>query len=158
MLNQETLEAIQGNTNFEDKELLKELAVLFNDRPEAVHFLKLYGDYCEIMDDIVDEEKVLLNIDRAGQLRMEISGTPYFQKHQYILWIVERLIHSTYFDSAKWEHATEEWKRRDAKCLSHCAYNMLFAVIIIEFGYDKLRELSLRFREHAHSRHLHDTI
>ena len=157
-LNEETLTAIAKNDNFKDKELLKELAILFEGRPDVLHFLYLYGEYCECMDDLVDEGNSPERVDKSGQLRMELGQTTYWLKHSHYLWLVERLIHNTYFDTVKWEGAEEEWKRRDAKALSHCAYNMLFSVILLEFGYDKLRELSERFRTHAHERHLHDTV
>ncbi len=158
MLNEETLKAIAENPNFEDKQLLTEITELFKDKPEAIQFLHLYGEYCEVMDDLVDEVVYTEMVDKAGQLRMQIGQCPYWQMHNKHLWVVEQLIHNTYFDSVKWEDSKEEWQRRDAKALSHCAYNMLFAVILLEFGADVLNKISLRFREHAHKRHLHDTV
>lgn len=149
---------IARNDNFEDKELLREIAELFVDKPDAAEFIHMYGTYCEVMDDLVDEEPSVDRIELSGRLRMQLSGCAYWQKHVAHLWLVERLIHNTYFDSVRWEKSDEEWKRRDAKVLSHAAYNMLFSVILLEFGYEKLAEISLRFREHAHLRHLNDTI
>jgi hypothetical protein len=58
----------------------------------------------------------------------------------------------------EWELSEIEWKRRDARALNHCAYNMLFAVIILECGDAALRKISVRFREHAHERHINDPI
>lgn len=158
ILTQQNIEAIANNDNFTDKELLRELCELFNHKPDACQFLHLYGEYCELMDDLVDEEKNVGSIEKAGRIRMDISLHPYWLKHCQQLAIVERLIHHQYFDMVEWEQSDEEWQRRDARALNHCAYNMLFAVILIEFGDDALKRFSLRFRNHAHSRHLMDMI
>lgn len=157
MLNEETLKIIANNDNFTDKKLLTDLTVMFHDRPEAMSFLELYGNYGEMIDDLVDQDKPV-DIQKVDSLRLQLTQHPYWQKWNHCLFLVERLIHNTYFDSTKWEKSNAEWKRRDARCLSHCGYNMLFAVIIIEFGMDKLNEFSLRFREHAHLRHLNDPM
>lgn len=145
-----------NNPNFADKQLLRDIAELFFEKPEAISYLHLYGQHCEIVDDNVDEEKSVERIEEQARIASDIAAHPYWQKNYYALWCVERLIHNTYFDSVKWEKSEEEWKRRDAKALSHCGYNMLFAVILIEFGADTLKNISLRFREHAHLRHLND--
>lgn len=157
-LSQEVLEAIANNDNFKDKELLEEISFLFKDRPEASEYLYLYGQYCEVMDDLVDESVTPDMVDRAGLLRMQIDVCPYWVANRTLLWLTERIIHHTYFDAVQWERAKEEWKRRDARVLNHCAYNMLFTVILIEFGDETLRKISLRFREHAHKRHIDDKI
>lgn len=157
-LTQQNIEAIANNDNFSDKELLQDLCVLFEGKQDAIHFLHLYGEYCELMDDLVDEEKNVGSIEKAGRIRMEISSHPYWLLRREQLKVVECLIHNQYFDMVEWEQSDEEWKRRDARALNHCAYLMLFSVILIEFGYDTLKKLSLRFRNHAHSRHLEDAI
>lgn len=158
MLTQETLTVIANNKEFEDKALLIEITELFSEKPEACQFIKLYGEYIELIDDLVDEIVSPMMVEKQTRLGALISSHPYWDKNKAILYLVERLIHNAYFDSVKWEDAQEEWKRRDSKCLSHSGYNMLFAVILIEFGEDKLTELSLRFREHAHKKHLKDDI
>lgn len=148
----------EKNEHFQDKELLLELSQLFLEKSEAVQFLHLYGTHCELIDDLVDEKTTPELVDKLGQLRMDIDACPFWNKHKTYLFLVERLIHNTYFDSVKWEKSEDEWKRRDAKALSHVAYNMLFAVIIIEFGYETLEKYSIRFREHAHKRHINDPV
>lgn len=157
-LTQQNIQAIANNDNFKDKELLEDLCELFTGKPDACQFIHLYGEYCELMDDLVDEPKDIQTIERAGRLRMDISAHPYWIKYHGQLAIVERLIHHQYFDMVEWEHSDEEWKRRDARALNHCAYNMLFAVILLEFGDETLKKFSLRFRNHAHERHLQDAI
>lgn len=158
ILTQENIDAIANNPSFKDKELLTDLCTLFEGKQEAIQFIHLYGEYCEIMDDLVDESKSVELIEKAGRLRMDISSHPYWLKWHGQLAIVERLIHHQYFDMVVWESAEEEWKRRDARALNHCAYNMLFSVILIEFGDETLKKFSLRFRNHAHERHLNDKI
>jgi G:T-mismatch repair DNA endonuclease (very short patch repair protein) len=158
MLSQETLNVINQNDNFKDKQLLIELTELLSTRPEAVEFLHLYGNYGELVDDLVDEPGNPKIVEEADKLSIQISQCAYWQKHQQHLWVVRWLVHNTYFDTVKWESASEEWKRRDAKALSHCGYMMLFAVILLEFGIDTLNKFSLRFREHAHLKHINDLI
>lgn len=158
MLTQQNIKAIANNENFKDKELLKELCELFHGKNDAIQFVHMYGEYCEIVDDLVDKPKDIGLLEKAGRVRMDISNHPYWLLRHQQLAIVERLIHHQYYDMVQWESAEEEWKRRDARALNHCAYNMLFAVILLEFGDEALKKLSLRFRTHAHERHLQDAI
>lgn len=158
MLTSETLSAIAKNDNFQDKQLLTDLTELLVTRIEAAEFLQLYGEYGEAVDDLVDEVVLPELVEKVDRLRIKIEQCPYWQRNFIPLHVVGQLVHNTYFDSVKWESAKDEWKRRDAKCLSHCGYMMLFAVILLEFGLEKLTEFSLRFREHAHKRHLNDPI
>lgn len=152
MLEQPILEAIANNPNFKDKSILTEICEMFVGKPEICKFLKLYGDHCELIDDFVDEQQSPDMVNKLGQLRMEIDCCEYWITHRNYLWVVERLIHNTYFDSVQWEKSNSEWKRQDARSMSHAAYNMLFAVILLEYGYEALEKISLRFREHAHLR------
>lgn len=158
MLNEETLKNIANNPNFADKALLTELTELFKDKPEAYEFLYLYGEYGELIDDLVDEPVHPEMVEKAARFANQINNCYYWNTHKQYLWVVERLVHNSYFDSVKWENAPDLWKRVDAKCLSHSGYLMLFAVILVEFGEEKLTELSLRFREHAHLKHINDPI
>lgn len=155
-LSEEVLEKIANNSHFEDKVLLTELTELFVGHEDASEYLYLYGEYCEVMDDLVDEPGRSEDVDRAGLLKIKLGQSKYWLKYCHILSFIERFIHHTYFDMVQWERAEEEWKRRDARALNHCSYWMLFAVILIEFGDEVLRKYSLRFREHAHKRHLQD--
>lgn len=158
MLSQETLQNIAQNQNFVDKSLLLELTELLKDKAEASEFLFLYGQYGELMDDVVDEPQSIVTTERMADFANKVNNCAYWIKHRQYLWVIERLIHNAYFDTVRWEKADEEWKRRDAKAMSHCGYYMLFAVILIEFGIEKLNEISLRFRNHAHLKHINDPI
>lgn len=162
-LSPEILEQISKNDNFTDKELLEEISLLFSDKPEATEYLylygELYGELCEVMDDLADEvDRRTENVEKAGLLRCKLSTCKYWLQNWQHLWMVERLIHHQYTDVMKWEKSEVEWQRRDAKALSHCAYLMFYAVVQLEFGDEKLQELSLRFREHAHKKHINDPI
>ena len=151
------LEAIARNPNFEDKELLKEIAELFKDRPEAIQYLYLFGQLCEVADDMVDGDiTVREGVEKVGLLRQQLSVCPYWLSNWQHLWMTERLIHHQYMNMVQWERSSEEWKRRDARALSHCAYNMFFAVVMLEFGDDALAKIADRFRTHAHLLHLND--
>lgn len=156
MLSEQTIKQIANNGNFTDKKLLSDLTELFQDKSEACEYLHLYGQYIELVDDLVDEEPQVDRVQEATKYAALIGNCSYWNKWKGYLYLVERLIHNTYFDSVIWEKSNTDWKRKDAKCLSHVGYNMLFAVILIEFGEDKLREYSIRFREHAHLKHLND--
>lgn len=149
---------IPFNPHFASQEFWAELVNLFIDRPEAHEFVLHYGEYIENIDDLVDEPKDVERVKKVTEQAARLFNSPYWKKWGDKLYLLERITHLTYFDSVCWESADEEWKRWDAKCLSHCGYNMLFAIILIEFGEDKLRSISLRFREHAHLRHINDPI
>ena len=158
MLTQETLQAIAKNPNFQDKQLLSDLAVLFQEKPEALEFLNLYGNYGELIDDMVDDPGNSLTVQKADELSIKICECSYWQKHQQCLWCIRWIIHNQFFDSVKLESSSELWKRRDAKVLSHAGSMMLFAVILIEFVVEKLNEISVRFREHMYDKHKDDII
>jgi len=147
------------NPNFTDQALYEEYEAMF--RPEkyqeAWEFLKLSCEYYEMIDDDIDEEP---NDERKRKIQALagcVYNSPYWRKWGHMLYLVDRIIHCQYFDSVMWErHSNEDWKIRDGKALSHAAVNMVFAVIVLEFGQDVLDKFSLKFREHAHKNHLKD--
>lgn len=143
-------------TKFPPPELVEEIARILEGKPEAIAFVIHYGNYLEMVDDLVDEPKDVELIGRTISMASDLFSCNYWQKNCAQLWLVEKLTHRTCFDSVAWENAEEGWKRRDARCLSHAGYNMLFAVIQLEAGTEALRKISLRFREQAHLKHLHD--
>lgn len=138
--------------------LLEELKELFKDRPLAFSFLCFYLDYVHMVDDLVDEPKNTELIRQCSKQAAVVFNCDYWKQHSNALYLIDRITHNTYFDAVIWEHAEEEWKRRDARALNHCGYNMLFAVILIEFGEQKLQDVSLKFREYSHLKHLGDPI
>lgn len=131
---------------------------MFLNNQEAWEFLKVSCEYYEMIDDDMDEDFNEERKRKIASLAACTYNSSYWRKHGAMLYLVDRIIHCQYFDSAIWEHSEEEWQRRDAKALSHAGVNMVFAVILLEFGQDVLDKFSLKFREHAHLLHLGDKI
>ena len=131
-----------------------ELFELLKERKDALDFLKYYIDYCHMIDDLVDEDKNIELVRQTSKQAAIVFNCPYWKQWGANLYLVDRITHNTYFDSVVWEKSEEEWKRRDARALNHCAYNMLFAIILIEFGEAKLQEISGKYREFAHAKQL----
>jgi len=129
---------------------------MFVGHEEAFDFLKLSNAYFDVVDDLIDEPKDVELIKRCTALAGLFYNHTYWIKHRTTLWIVERLIRCQYLDSVKWEPSSEEWMKRDAKALSHSAVNLVFTVILIEFGQDVLDSFSAEFRENAHRLHIND--
>lgn len=146
------------NPNFLDQKLYEEYESMFKGHEEAWDFIKLSNAYFELIDDLVDEPKELGRIERLTALAGLFYNHSYWLRHRTTLWIVERLIRCQYLDSVKWEHSDEQWKREHAKILSHPSVNIVFTVILIEFGQHVLDNFSARFRENAHRLHLGDKI
>lgn len=146
------------NLKFINQELYEEYRAMFQGHEDAWEYLKLSCEYYEMVDDEMDEEHDPERIRKLASLAACVYNTNYWRKHGAMLYLVDRIIHCQYFDSAIWEHADEDWKKKDAKALSHAAVNMVFAVILLEFGQDTLDKFSLKFREHAHLLHLQDKL
>lgn len=125
------------------------IRVIFKDNLLAFNFLCKYIEYIHCIDDCDDEAKDLKRNAKLTRLAFEVFNHDYWTKWRQSLMIVERLIHNAYRDSVIWEQESI-WKRRDAKVLNQRGYDMLFAIILIEFGEDKLEEFSLQFREYSH--------
>jgi hypothetical protein len=141
-----------------EKSVLAEVELMFAERKEALAFLKNYVDYIHAVDDLVDEPKDTNAIRHCSTLAAVVFSSDYWVRNKNYLYIVDRLTHNTYFDAVIWEHSPEEWKRRDARALNHCGYNMLFAVVLIEFGEVVLQKFSIKFREYSHLKHINDKI
>lgn len=150
---------ITRSTNNADVDsVVLELDKLFLDRPKAREFLSLYDMYCNAIDDQIDEPKNDKLTRLISTLSAQIFNCDYWQQYNKALFLLERVIHNTYFDSTIWEKSEEQWKRVDARVMSHVALHMILAVIIIEYGEEIASKYSLRLREYAHERHKHDPI
>lgn len=136
----------------------EQIKVMFKDNPSAFSFVCKYIEYIHLIDDVVDEEKNTETVLRMTQKAFEVFNHDYWLKWRQSLLIVERLVHNVYRDSTNWENSPEEWKKRDAKVMNQRGYDVLFAVILIEFGEDKLNEFSLLFREYSHKNQNHHEI
>lgn len=123
---------------------------------DALKFLAGYAELVEIVDDIQDEEASADVRLRAGAMYTMVLSSNYYARNAAQLWVVDLLVNNQYADSVAWEKSSEPWKRRDAKVLSHAAHLMLYAVILLEVGYDFMREVSAELREDGHLKHLGD--
>lgn len=133
------------------EELQKKLQDLFKSRLVAFEFVCLYLDYCHMVDDLVDEGKNIDLVNKTIAMASRVFNTTYWKQHGHALILVDRIIHNKYFDCVKWEHSNEEWKQSHARVLNHCGYDMLFAVILLEFGEETLNAVSMEYREFAHT-------
>ena len=137
--------------------VLKRCFDLLVDNQEAYNFVIAYGEYVEIIDDMVDEEKNTELVAKFTSLATLLFSSNYWQKNGQQLILVEGLIHVMYFATVQWENAIEPWKRRDAKAMSHVGYYMLFAILLLETRDTKLvEEIALEFMECAHLHHFED--
>lgn len=134
----------------------KTLAEIKNGHPDAYEFLHLFGLYCSAIDDLVDEQKNNARVAQVTLLASQVHNCNFWKNHYQQLTIVERLIMNSYFDSVEWESAPEVWKRVTARVHAHDGMLMTFAVILIEFGDDKLKLVSRSWREQAYSMHKED--
>jgi len=132
------------------------LCELFEGRKDAGEFLQIWNNRVEYIDDVVDEPKEIERLNEFLRLTASMYNCNYWKQYGNILAMTDRLIHITYFDSVKWENSKEVWKRRDARCLSHCALDMVLAVMMIEFGEPLARQYSILLRENAHLPHAFD--
>lgn len=131
---------------------------LVKDRPEADEFLLLYAEYCALVDDLVDEPYSTDRTRKTILLAAKVFNCNYWRRYGDKLVIIDRLIQNMYFDSVVWEKAEEQWKRQHAKVYSHSAQLMVLSVILIEFGDDVMRQLSLEIKEYAYELHKKDSI
>jgi hypothetical protein len=131
-------------------QLEQDMCFMFREKPVAFDWLTKYLEYVQVVDDCVDEPKDSNSVRDLTKLASLVFNHNYWVQYRANLLLLERITHCTYFDAVIWEQANEEWKRRDARVLTHCGLNMLYAVILIEFGEDKLAEVSLKHREFAH--------
>jgi hypothetical protein len=133
-----------------------ELEQLFATKPEAWRFIQLFNEYCNLLDDQIDEVKDDERTRKISTLAARIFNCPFWQRWSQNLYFLERAINNCYFDSTRWEKAEEDWKRRTAQVLASCGIMMLFVVIMIEFGEDEANKWTLRMREFSYEKHKND--
>lgn len=142
----------------ETREAYKEILELIGHDEEACKFMDLYAQYIHLVDDVIDVEKKDPElILKAFNMSTLVFSTPFWLKYSQQLLVVDVLINNQYADSVEWESSGDKWKRRDARCLSHCGYNMFFAVVLLVAGREGLRKISAKFRQWSHIKHLNDS-
>jgi hypothetical protein len=142
----------------EHPSLVTYLEKVLKERPLAAEFIALYGTYCNLLDDEVDEQQDPERVRGIILASSTLYNCMYWKRWGSVLVLLEKIITNQYFDSVKWGKADEEWKRQHAKVYSHAALMMYFAVILIEYGDEELNKVSLLFREEAYNMHKKDQI
>ncbi len=138
-------------------DLYNRVAEILAHNLEAKNFALAYGEYIEVIDDMVDETVTPKMVDDSTFMASKLFSSNYWTANRNYFLVVEQLIHIIYFNTVKWERSNEMWKRRDAKALSHCGYYMLFAVLLLETQDSALvQEIALEFQEKAALEHLED--
>lgn len=146
------------STKLSDKqqETLDEAMELLKQYPDAYVFIKLYQSYIHDIDDIIDlpELRTPANILKITSKASMLFSLPFWKVNSDQLLILEQCINNTYADSVIWEKSALNWQRTDANVLRHSGIDMFFAAILICCGYDKMREISTKFRERCHLLHM----
>jgi hypothetical protein len=125
---------------------------------DCIKFILAYGAMIELYDDYVDKDKGEISIHTIKNALVDLFSSEYWRKNQPYLYITEKLIHLTFADVVKWEESNITWKREHAKVLSHCGYNMLYGIIILELGIEEAMRFSEEHRTTCHELHNGDVI
>ena len=141
------------------QEVMAEIEQILSKNEEALLFIASYAKYVEIVDDMVDEEHNKDRVEQLTDMSAKLFNSNYWTANRERLYLVEKLIHIFYFASTEWETSHEDWKRRDARAISHFGYSMLFAVLLLETNDTKLvQSIAVRFMERCHLRHVNDML
>jgi len=122
---------------------------------EVFNFLLKVGDYCHLLDDIIDENefKTPEQLFKLQSLFLDIlSSDIYSNKLRFFLYPVFQQMLNTYADSVKWEHSDIEWKKQHADILRCCGNEVTFVLVKLFAGYETMREISSLIREEAYNR------
>jgi hypothetical protein len=140
------------NTNQTFNKLTQEL---LHDKPEAFNFIVSYSMFLEVLDDHIDADKPNTpTIETVVNMHTTIMSSNYWRANADKLYLVDQLIHLIYGVSNIWMTSTDDWKRIDARCLSHCGYFMRLAIILNERGMETARAFAPDFMERLHYRQL----
>lgn len=130
------------------------LAMVCNQRPDAVSYLKCWGDYLRAVDNIVDD-----NLWDAEHLRemfflgAQCFSHPFYQSNKAHLQMTVVILSSLWVDSCHWERSQELWKRQWADVLRHADGQMVSAVAMICGGWEHLRKISAPFMAACYIEH-----
>lgn len=121
----------------------------------ALSFLRLYGQYCHMIDDLVDEGGTHQQLLKTFAHAAEVFNHPFYLRYQPFLYPMVIAITNDYADSVAWEKNGNEWQMKVADGIRNTANNMIFTVVNLVRGYDAMREISQMVREDSYFRH-HD--
>lgn len=125
------------------------LQELLKDKPIASEYLVLFSQYCDLLDDQIDEAKSDERTRKLSELAAKIFNCQYWQTYSKNLYLLERTINNCYFDSIR-------WKCPYGQLLAACGIQMIVAVLIIEFGEEVANEWSIKLREFYYNKHKDD--
>lgn len=120
---------------------------------EAAHFLMVWDDLLEAVDDTVDEQTDAEFKIRTAQRFIEVYSHPFFLKHVRELSLLVSLINNAYADSEDCALSKLSWKKELGDVLRHSSGEMTRAVALLCGGYDHLRSISMKFWEACFYRH-----
>jgi len=141
-----------------EKEASELFEDLFGKHPVARKFVLDYTRYVHMIDDWIDEDKNANHVLKTSAYALVVYTNPFFVQNAAVLGPIMLLVNNEYADSVEWENSGEDWKVKHADVLRHCGYNIFLASVLLIHGYDRMREISIHFRERSHTMHLHDLI
>jgi hypothetical protein len=132
-----------------------ELAELLKNKPEALSFIKLYVEYANLVDDIVDEKDFQNSAKflKHSDLAETVHTHPYWIANFGWLRVATLVVHNDYADSVIFEHSDDEGKKQLADSLRIAAIHLVLLVVYNELGYDAMRAISPKFRHALWKRH-----
>lgn len=120
---------------------------------KAAHFLMVWDDLLEAVDDTVDEQTNPELKIRTAQRFLEAYTHPFFLEHVQELRVLVALINNAYADSEDCAQSKLPWKKELWDVLRHSSGEMTRAVALICGGYDHLRSISMKLHEGCHYKH-----
>jgi len=139
-----------------NQEDIQEAFELFKERPDIQEFLFKFSKYCHLIDDVIDVEEYKndpQNLLKICYMALDIYSSQFYRDNIAMLHPVILMTHNTYADSVEWEKSKIKWKADQADTFRCCGNEILLILIERLFGYDKMREFSLKIREGAYKRH-----
>lgn len=141
-----------------EKELMDDIAKMFEQHPEVSAFLKLHNTYVHAVDDLEDKAKDV-NPLYVAELAMLYYNHPIYVKNREALYLVSYLNHNSYRDSVAWEKNNFDdggMRLEAAKTLRHASIDMFFALVLLYCGPLELARISPRLRAYTLEKHRDD--
>lgn len=111
--------------------------------------------YCHQIDDLIDNREDGKPTTTPEQiLKIPVNALllynhPFYMVHREMLMPVVLLVTNAYADSVAWEKSPSASERAIADVIRCCGNEMFFMVALICGGYEHMRRLSPRIREHS---------
>jgi hypothetical protein len=123
-----------------------------NASPDAMLWIMGYGLYVHAIDDLVDKDipkdktyaQLLLDTFEFAET---IYTNIFYLNNISILRPLIKATSQAYIDSVKWEHSSEEWKRRVSDQLRQYGNEVLLACVEIVSGLEVKRQAATVLRE-----------